>query len=153
MAEAPQITREARTEPCPMRAAVVGVSLKDATRERPGRLLPALIQNAPSQRRYWDGGKFNPAPSTHRSQPYRPSTGQGGEVTSYDLWTAAEFRTFCHLMDRVVSPVISEAASGKVWLRRFKEKHGEEICEMMLAELRRRDEIAWVEAQRAKRSK
>lgn len=117
----------------PMRAAVVGVSLKQATRERPGRSEGALVRNAPSQ--------------LAMGKARTPVQGQL-DITVCALWTAAEFRTFRHLMDRVMSPVISEKASGEVWLRRFKEKHGNEICEMMLAELRRQDELEWFKQKR-----
>lgn len=126
----------------PLEASVASPSLKDALRERPGQSQGALISNAPSQRRLYDAerGCYNG----------RPIQTKASEVTSYALWTAAEFRTYRHLLDRVMSPVTSEAASGRVWLRRFQEKHGKEVCDMMLAEVRRLDAAEYFKAKEKK---
>lgn len=108
---------------------VITVSLKEALRERP---------SAPQAH-----SRQNGTPARLPRPNYELVPGKKGTYNVVSLWTEQEFRTFRHLIERCASPRVSEAADGRVWLRRFKEQHGEEICDMMLAEIRRRDEIAW----------
>lgn len=65
------------------------------------------------------------------------------QVVCTDMWTPEEFRTFRHLVERCMSPRLTERAEADVWLRRFKEKHGQDKCQMMMDEIRRLDEVAW----------
>lgn len=107
-------------------------SLLDALRERP-RDIPGTTRLYPA---------YVPMRSD-KSPALPPPMWTEPVVTVKPMWTAAEFRTYERLTAIVCSPVISEAAQARVWLAKFKEKHGLEKCDMMMAEIRRRDAAEW----------
>ena len=106
-------------------------SLLDALRERPGDI--------PGTTRVYRPLVSSPSPL--RQLP--PPMWTDNAVTVRPLWTPAEYRTYERLTAISCSPVISEAAQARVWLKKFVEKHGREKCAMMMAEIRRRDAAEW----------
>jgi len=113
----------------------ITVSLKEATRERPGVSGAAAkaVQKA--------------LPYHHTPVPGNVMVGDG-QIICRPMWSAADFRTFSHLCDRVMDPDQKKRQDAQVWMLRFKQKHGEDICNMMLAELRRRDALAWFKSKK-----
>jgi len=64
-------------------------------------------------------------------------------VACRDFWTAKEFRTFERLTAMVCEPDMQARQRARRWLEDFVKKHGKDKCDMMLAEIRRRDEQEW----------
>jgi len=142
--------REARTRAHPQPLAVLAPSLRDAVRQRPGTSEGETItQRALSTIRHWDGTTWvgpGGTPLTrseiHNANPRNKKRAKDLVIVQ-DMWTAADFRTFDRLSAMACSSLQSDRQRGKDWLDRFIKKHGREKCDMMLAEIRRRDEVEW----------
>jgi hypothetical protein len=110
------------------------ISLKDAVSHRPGESRSPLRMPVedPTSRRIRDVCNL-PAPMWTDDD----------KIIVRSMWTPKEFHTFERLTAMCCSHIHTERLKGKHWLENFKHKHGREKCDMMLAELRRRDEQAW----------
>ena len=118
---------------------VIRVSLKEALRERPG------APGAPKGtiRRYDGKGRVIELGKEAVDRAVR-SLNYHATVTCTPMWEASDLRTFSHLVDMVAHPSPGvDRILAQSWLDNFKRKHGVEKCDMMLAELRRRDAAAW----------
>ena len=128
----------------------VTVSLKDALRERPSdayrlasgasrEVVPYTQWTGTAQRALtdptWEGRKKS------RLDKLDKAAAQLTIVKPF--WTAAEFRSFERLSAMVCDPAMDVRQRARTWLKDFIDKHGKEKCDMMLAELRRRDELEW----------
>lgn len=127
----------------------ITVSLKDALKQRPeskqplhhvravldkidrlaaqkGRSLTIVTGNgrsAPAERKYYGG-----------STP---------TVICTPMWRPEDFRTFDNLTAMSCSPSAVDQAMAEDLIRQFVRKHGVDKCDMMLAEIRRRDAQVW----------
>lgn len=141
-----QTLQGARTRVHPEPLGVDAPSLKDALRKRPGAD-EDMVQRALSTVKQWTGTTWVSRAELHDGNPKNKRRSQRHKDTSdvicTPMWTAAEFRTFDRLTLMSCSGNQGERTRAKEWLKRFTDKHGDEICSMMLAEIRRRDEQAW----------
>lgn len=131
----------------PEPAVVASPSLEDALRERPARpgdvvRYQEVTRVGPTTMIYH--GASVPTDTRALASPLqRQARTTDPRVVVSAMWTPAEYRTYERLTAMVCAPVISERARAQVWLKKFVEKHGKDKCEMMLAEIRRRDEVEW----------
>jgi hypothetical protein len=128
------MTTEHQGQPRSRRAKVAAPSLKDALRERPGAI-QGQGQGTPRLRALQDPRSWTKDTIVRRASP--PAT------VCNDFWTAKEFRTFERLTAMVCEPGMEARARARLWLKNFIDKHGKDKCDMMLAEIRRRDEQEW----------
>jgi hypothetical protein len=144
VAMAHRIAAEPRGRVHPRPLAVATPSLKDALRRRPGEPEGQSVRTGPSSRLYMDWQRLNDSTRAflHNSNPKNKVQAEP-VVICRPMWTAAQYRTYERLTAMVCSPVISERARAQVWLRKFEEKNGKELCGMLLAEIRRRDADEW----------
>jgi len=110
-------------------ASMVTVSLKDALKFRPDGVTSyerVLRQNPKS--------KVSRLPAIWRGE---------ASVICTPMWRPEDMRTFAFLTAMVCDADPKTRDQARTWLEQFQRKHGAEKCDMMLAELRRRDEEAW----------
>jgi hypothetical protein len=117
---------------------ILTVSLKDALRERPG-----TSSYDPAS---WEKRKGSVLlPGHHYPTVVQAKPKQAPAVVSHDMWTVQEFRTFRALCDMAYSTINDPRSrhDANVYLKRFIEQHTKSKCDMMMAEIRRLDSIAW----------
>lgn len=117
----------------------ITVSMKDALRQRPG------LPEGPSE------GKqaVRRAMDSISHLPKNVLTLDGPRVICTPMWEPAEYRAFERLTVMVCAPSMPERMRATGWMRTFIEKHGKEKCDMMLAEIRRRDAAEWFKGRKS----
>lgn len=124
---------------------VIRVSLKEALRERPGK--PGRLSQGYtkadaaliSRRHTKADADWIVSRAVASLNAYRPQL-----ITCRPMWEEADFRTYANLLEMVIHPTDGvPTIMAQSWLDGFKRKHGVEKCDMMLAELRRRDAQAF----------
>jgi hypothetical protein len=110
-------------------------SLMDAVRHDG----PSRVATAVPVRRYPGHASGVSSEQFHRMI----GVGTASNVICRPMWTEADFRTFDFLTQMVCAGDPKSRAQYAKWLDDFKRKHGAEKCDMMLAEIRRRDAQAY----------
>lgn len=117
----------------------ISISMKEALRRRPDEA------PGPNYRRE----AVSRAMGSVVHLPKNVLTLDGPRVICTPMWTAAEFRAYERLTVMVCAPSMPERMRAMGWLRVFQEKHGKEKCDMMLAEIRRRDAAEWFKGRKS----